>query len=127
MKKRVFSLVIALFFGINVFSQNLSSYGFQHGIDSTKWIPLTANATLVWNENNQGAKSELINMGFTFSLGEISSSYVTLKNAALYLGNHEVLDAQYSVFCNRGGFMKNSSTFPIEFYSFIINYRVFKV
>ncbi|MBR5783778.1 MAG: fibronectin type III domain-containing protein, partial [Bacteroidales bacterium] len=108
MKKRVFSLVIALFFGINVFSQNLSSYGFQHGIDSTKWIPLTANATLVWNENNQGAKSELINMGFTFSLGEISSSYVTLKNAALYLGNHEVLDAQYSVFCHRGGFMKDS-------------------
>ena len=69
------------------YAQDLKDYAFRTGVDTSKWITLTSNATELLGTNIDGWPSDAINIGFNFTFGEETySQYSVNTDGAMRLG-----------------------------------------
>ena len=71
MKKLVQFLIITVFLFVPglIQAQSLSQYGFETGIDSSKWVDMTTSTQILTPSNADGAVSQLEDIGFAFPFG----------------------------------------------------------
>ena len=65
-------------------AQSLNAYRFETGVDSSKWITLDSNATVIWNTYRDAAVSSVYNLGFTFPLVEETYSQFSVSSNGIF-------------------------------------------
>ena len=64
------ALVFACATPSTAFAQNLADYTFTTGVDQSKWITLSENATQIVESGKDDACSSLTDIGFSFTFGD---------------------------------------------------------
>ena len=85
-------------------AQDLMDYTFRTGVDTSKWIPLTASATQIFGATTDDVASSVYDMGFNFSFGEDTySEFSVNSNGSMRLGSTAMGNSSsYGQFGNTG-------------------------
>ena len=82
--KQFLLLLTALIVSWVAQAQSLDDYRFDTGVDTTRWITLDSNATVIWNTYRDGAVSSVCNLGFTFQLVEETYSQFSVGTNGIF-------------------------------------------
>ena len=70
------------------YAQDLQDYTFRTGVDASKWVTLTDNATEIFGSSQDDFASSVMNIGFNFAFGEGTYSQFSVNtNGAMRLGS----------------------------------------
>ena len=82
--KQFLLLLTALIVSWVAQAQSLDDYRFDTGVDTTRWITLDSNATVIWNTYRDAAVSSVYNLGFTFPLVEEAYSQFSVSSNGIF-------------------------------------------